>query len=513
MSVEIAGYTINLRKRLGKGALGIVYTATDKDGSTVAAKEVDSARSERSALRELDNARKQKQLEHENIVKIFHIHNEEDIWVFMEHCCGGDLNTYSKTHYDQFQILKLEIMAQMTKGLEFLHGLRIAHRDIKPENTLIQSESETQGVVVKLTDFGLAKFIDPDDSTSAMETNVGTYQYKAPEFWDANPDDGKIKYHKDTDTYALGLTFLAMIQAKEGRHLKPVLEGCTEAEKKQPIGLLMLNRKNFGQKELEIIKVDQMDNAEVASIKQLIKNTTSINPADRPNATMILENIKRLQAGQSANMDLSESRTLGTLQKPPLPPKPHKNIPPPIKPKKVLPPGYQLALKLSEPNQARSAAAPQPASQLVTKGQYSWSPLCKDMHDWTDYITDCITNMDDNYYLERMCIMEVTGKRWITSDHSLRPTSEQLNKLCDAFNGIIDWIEIGTGTVRTFHVRENDGQMLEAVGGKHGAMNEILAAGMTRHYVILAGQIVKKDNGRCKFEVEFITKHLSSLGK
>ena len=295
MSDEIAGYTINFRKRLGKGAIGNVYVATDRNGRKVAAKEVDSKRSERSALRELDNAWKQKQLEHENIVEILHIHDDEDTWVFMEYCSAGDLNTYSKTNFQQLQEFKLEIMAQITKGLEFLHSLRIAHRDIKPENILVKNESPATGIVVKLTDFGLAKFIDPDDSTSAMETNLGTYHYKAPEFSDANPDDGKIKYHKDIDTFALGLTFLALNQAKEGQHLKPLAEGCNEAEKKQPIGLLMLNRKKFEHKNLIIVKTHKTDSKEINDIKELITICTSINPDGRPNAKQLLVNIKKLQ--------------------------------------------------------------------------------------------------------------------------------------------------------------------------------------------------------------------------
>ena len=297
MSDIIAGYTINFRKRLGKGAMGYVYPATSKDGTKVAAKEVDLKRSERSALRELDNAWKQKQLEHRNIVQIFHIHNEEDTWIFMEYCREGDLNTYSRNHFQELQKFKLDIMGQITKGLEFLHSLRIAHRDIKPENILVQSESEAQPILVKLTDFGLSKFIDPDDSTSEMETNLGTYHYKAPEFWDASPEDGKIKYHKDTDTFALGLTFLSLIQAKEGQHLKPVAEDCSEAEKKQPIGLLMLNRRNFAQKELVVVKVRETDNRETKCIKDLIRTATSINPDERTNPKQIWETIMTLQDG------------------------------------------------------------------------------------------------------------------------------------------------------------------------------------------------------------------------
>ncbi len=140
------------------------------------------------------------------------------------------------------------------------------------------------------------------------------------------------------------------------------------------------------------------------------------------------------------------------------------------------------------------------------------------MLEWSDYVTDVVANLDGRQ-LERICILEVTEKRWIASDNSLRPTQEQLNNLWKAFHDKLqenvnnDQIQLGEGKVRKFHIRENDGTMLEAVGGTKGAMNEILAAGRTRHYVVLAGHNIREDNGRCKYEVKFITDHLSDLAR
>ncbi len=186
MTEKIAGFEVNFRKSLGRGAIGNVYMATGKDGSNIAAKQVDKTRSERSALRELGNALKLKQLLHENIVEILHIYDEEDIWIFMEFCSGGDLNNSSRKNFKELQKNKFDIMIHVSRGLAFLHSLRIAHRDIKPENILIQPVPGIRPMVAKLADFGLAKFIDPEDSTSAMETHVGTRLYMAPEFWDMN---------------------------------------------------------------------------------------------------------------------------------------------------------------------------------------------------------------------------------------------------------------------------------------------------------------------------------------
>ena len=193
MTHKVAGYEISLRKRLGKGAYGSVYSATDKRGNKVAAKEIEKDSTSRGALREIDNANKQKQLNHDNIVKIIETYNADDeVWLFLELCDGGDLNSFCRAHFEEFAAIKLTIMMDIARGLSFLHEKRISHRDIKPENILIQQENGMQ--CVKLTDFGLSKFHPADSPTSAMHTNLGTHTYKAPEFWDIN-QDGELTYH------------------------------------------------------------------------------------------------------------------------------------------------------------------------------------------------------------------------------------------------------------------------------------------------------------------------------
>ena len=311
MTDEIAGYEVNFRKRLGRGAIGNVYMAKDKGGNNVAAKQVDSSRSERAAVRELDNARRHVRLNHENIVKIFQIVNEEDIWVFMEFCEGGDLNEYSKNHYSDLQENKISVMYQMSKGLAFLHSSRISHRDIKPENVLMKPKPHgTSPVTVKLTDFGLAKYLDPADSTSAMETRLGTRPYMAPEFYNQD-EKGEIEYHKDVDIFALGLTFVALITAQPDQNLKPNAEGCDKIEKAQPIGMAMLGRKERGLPELTVIIHNPGDNADIHAVKEIIRNCIAFSPADRTSAETIVTRLTEIlpvthEAKQEEPVEVSE---------------------------------------------------------------------------------------------------------------------------------------------------------------------------------------------------------------
>ncbi len=309
MTDVIAGFTVNFRRRLGRGAIGNVYKATDKGGKPVAAKQVDSSRSEKSAIRELENAQRHVMLTHENIVKIFHILNEEDIWVFMEYCEGGDLNNYSKEKFHELQDNKISIMHQISKGLAFLHSCRIAYRDIKPENVLIQPNTEFTLPTVKLTDFGLAKYryLDPQDTTSAMETKLGTRLYMAPEFYNQN-EKGKIKYHKDVDVYALGLTFAAIISAEEGQNLKPTAVDCEKTEWAQPIGLAMVGRHDSGKPQLIVVQENQTDTIEIQTAKEIIRQATAFNPKERPTAKNIVEKFEALlpDEGNGSTQEISE---------------------------------------------------------------------------------------------------------------------------------------------------------------------------------------------------------------
>lgn len=67
------------------------------------------------------------------------------------------------------------VTQQINNALVFIHNLNISHRDIKPDNILVKSHNP---LIVKLSDFGLAKMIQED---SFNKTFCGTMLYLAPE--------------------------------------------------------------------------------------------------------------------------------------------------------------------------------------------------------------------------------------------------------------------------------------------------------------------------------------------
>jgi serine/threonine protein kinase len=86
----------------------------------------------------------------------------------------------------------------MLDALAYIHSLGISHRDLKPENILIGDHRS-----VKLSDFGLAKFIRED---TLLHTACGSPCYVSPECISGSAYNGVT-----TDVWSLGVIVYAMI--------------------------------------------------------------------------------------------------------------------------------------------------------------------------------------------------------------------------------------------------------------------------------------------------------------
>ena len=287
---KISTYTVDTcyDNIIGKGAF--VYKATDADNKTIAAKTVDGKRHSRILTQDL---RKLAALNHENIVKLHESHQKgNNFWMFMEYCCHGDLNDF---FVKRKLVLKdkLKIMQGIARGINYLHSQNVIHRDIKPANILIAQDSP---VIPKLTDFDLSKSLDQDYETSVMSSNVGTNAFKAPKFF--NRIGGKLRYHRNVDIYAAGLTFLALIQGREKhRKLIPQIETPREDSELhvQSIGQLIAERIKYNVPELNIVHADMKkvkpgalsDEGLKIKVRRLIQKMTLVDPKERLTASEV----------------------------------------------------------------------------------------------------------------------------------------------------------------------------------------------------------------------------------
>jgi serine/threonine protein kinase len=94
-----------------------------------------------------------------------------------------------------------DIGLQTAEALEYLHGLRppIVYRDLKPSNVMV-----TAGGLVKLIDFGIARYFQPLKTATA----IGTQGYAAPEQY-------KGKAEVRSDIYALGATMHHLLTGRD----------------------------------------------------------------------------------------------------------------------------------------------------------------------------------------------------------------------------------------------------------------------------------------------------------
>ena len=168
---------------LGSGAMGIVYEGLDTSlNRQVAIKTiiksalVDSEQAADYSKRFMREAQAVARLNHANIVTVYDFGEEGDVAYFvMEFIQGNELKQFIDSGV-RFSLSKsLDLMIKLLDALEYAHSQGIVHRDIKPANIMIDNTGK-----LKLTDFGVVKFVDSQEGTQAG-TMVGTPGYMSPE--------------------------------------------------------------------------------------------------------------------------------------------------------------------------------------------------------------------------------------------------------------------------------------------------------------------------------------------
>lgn len=165
---------------IGQGAFGIVCVAQDtKLERKVAIKFLDPELSTKSPPRKrfLREARLAAATKQGNIVSIHSVEEDPIPYIVMEYVSGPNLQQQLDLEGPLEVSDSLCIAEQIAKALSAAHGSGLVHRDIKPANILVETRSP---LVVKLTDFGLARAVD-DFSMTRSGVIAGTPLYMSPE--------------------------------------------------------------------------------------------------------------------------------------------------------------------------------------------------------------------------------------------------------------------------------------------------------------------------------------------
>ena len=196
---------------LGRGAMGVVYKATDPViGRTVAVKTIKLSAEGTGLTRPELLARFQTEaraaglLTHPNIVVVFDAGEEDGLYyIIMELVEGRSLQALLDDGHTFPLPRVLRIMEQACSALQFAHERNVVHRDIKPANLMLTGDD-----TVKVTDFGTAKILQFGTVQQTAHV-MGTPSYMSPEQVKGRAVDGR------SDIFSLGVMLYEMVTGEK----------------------------------------------------------------------------------------------------------------------------------------------------------------------------------------------------------------------------------------------------------------------------------------------------------
>ncbi|URE33695.1 receptor-like protein kinase [Musa troglodytarum] len=188
--------------KIGEGGFGPVYRGTLEDGEQIAVKRL--SRISVQGLVELKNeVVLLAKLQHRNLVRLLGYCLQEEKLLVYEYLPNTSLD---KVLFDPVRRVQLDwarrykIIEGIGRGLLYLHEdsrLKIVHRDLKP------------AISCWISDFGLAKLFDVDETQRNTSRIAGTYGYMAPEYV------LRGRFSTNSDVYSYGVLILEILTGRK----------------------------------------------------------------------------------------------------------------------------------------------------------------------------------------------------------------------------------------------------------------------------------------------------------
>src|SRR5262245_4690543 len=167
-------------EEIGRGGMGVIYRARQRHSRRIVAlKRISShhADSQDTLMRFRREAQAAANLDHPNILPIYEVSESHDGLPFfsMKFAGGGSVLEAASALCSEPR-RAVALMAKVARAVQYAHDQGILHRDLKPGNILLDGNGEPL-----VSDFGLAKWLEPTGRMTHTPTVFGTPGYIAPE--------------------------------------------------------------------------------------------------------------------------------------------------------------------------------------------------------------------------------------------------------------------------------------------------------------------------------------------
>ncbi|XP_075234447.1 tyrosine-protein kinase Btk29A isoform X2 [Lycorma delicatula] len=192
---EIDPAELMLLEELGSGQFGVVRRGKWRGSIDTAVKMMKEGTMSEDDF--IEEAKVMTKLQHQNLVQLYGVCSKHrPIYIVTEYMKHGSLLNYLRRHETTLGGnvgLLLDMCIQVCKGMAYLERQNYIHRDLAARNCLVGSEN-----VVKVADFGLARYVLDDQYTSSSGT-------KFPIKWAPPEVLNYTRFSSKSDVWAYGV--------------------------------------------------------------------------------------------------------------------------------------------------------------------------------------------------------------------------------------------------------------------------------------------------------------------